>query len=344
MQAIDVFAGCGGMTYGLRDAGFEVTGAIEVDATVAAVYRLNHPATQLLEADVVGVDAGTWMRQLGLQPGELDLMAGCPPCQGFSRLRTLNGARSNRDSRNGLVMEMARLVQAFRPRAVLMENVPALERKRVFAKFVRLLRQEGYEPNWAVLDAGRYGVPQRRKRLVLVAGRGFEIPLAPTAASVKTVRMAIGGLPAAGASGDYLHDMPENRSRAMRQWIAAVPKDGGSRTDLPPEMQRACHQRSDGFRDVYGRMAWDAPAPTITGGCLNPSKGRFLHPEENRNISMREAALLQTLPPTFRVPVGTTKTAAAQMIGNALPPEFVKRHALAVRDVLSVRNCGGDPR
>ena len=322
------------MTYGLRRAGFVVQGALELDPIASDVYRLNHPGVVLKEADIRNVNAHGWMTELGITSGELDLLAGCPPCQGFSRLRTLNGIRSIRDDRNRLILEMARFVQAFRPKALMMENVPGLIEKSVFKEFLTMLRREGYMLRWDVLDVCEYGVPQRRKRLILVAGHGFLIPFASKARNRKTVRMAIGGLKAPGKSGDYLHDMPENRSGKMREWIAAVPKDGGSRNDLSVDLQRPCHQRSDGFKDVYGRMAWDRPAPTITGGCFNPSKGRFLHPSQNRNITMREAALIQTFPKSFKIPPGTTKTSAALMIGNGLPPEFVRRHATEIRKSL----------
>jgi DNA (cytosine-5)-methyltransferase 1 len=113
-----------------------------------------------------------------------------------------------------------------------------------------------------------------------------------------------------------------------------VPKDGGSRTDLPDAMQLACHTRVDGFHDVYGRMAWDRPAPTITGGCINPSKGRFLHPEEDRAITLREAALLQSFPPGHVFSLRRGKYAAAELIGNALPPAFVRRHARPIAEAL----------
>ena len=322
------------MTYGLCRAGFSVIAALELDATAASVYRLNHPTVSLKEADIRVIDGTQWMEELDLRKGELDLLAGCPPCQGFSRLRTRNGFSANTDERNQLLLEMARMARSFLPKAVMVENVPGLSHHGVLQEFLQAICRAGYVPTFEVLDVRRYGVPQRRKRLVLLAGRGFAIPLGMEAAKEKTVRMAIGGLKPAGCSGDTLHDVPEKRSPEMGRWIALVPKNGGSRLDLPEEMQRPCHRRSDGYKDVYGRMAWDRVAPTITGGCFNPSKGRFLHPEENRNITMREAALLQGFPKSFRLPTGTTKTKAAQMIGNALPPEFVRRQAVSIRRTL----------
>ena len=117
------------------------------------------------------------------------------------------------------------------------------------------------------------------------------------------------------------------RSRTL---IRLIPKDGGSRLDLGRQRQLGCHRRCDGFKDVYGRMAWDDVSPTVTGGCVNPSKGRFLHPTKNRCVTLREAALLQSFPPTYRFSLRRGKFPAAQMIGNALPPEFIRRHAKQV--------------
>jgi len=329
------------MSFGLRKASFDVIAALEIDKVAATSYKLNHPKTKLFEADIKDIDCEAWMEELNLSPGELDLLAGCPPCQGFSTLRTKNGAHSNKDRRNRLIMEVARFVKSLQPKAIMIENVPGLADKYVFEEFLKSIRKLGYIPHSSVLNVSRYGVPQRRHRLVMLAGKGFEIPFGPKSKKQKTVRAAIERLGTAGKSGDPLHDMPEKRTAVMKRWISMVPKDGGSRGDLPFEMQRPCHQRSDGFKDVYGRMAWDKVAPTITGGCCNPSKGRFLHPEENRNITMREAALLQTFPKTFRLPLGITKTDAALMIGNALPPEFVRRQALSINKAIDAFNIRG---
>jgi DNA (cytosine-5)-methyltransferase 1 len=143
-------------------------------------------------------------------------------------------------------------------------------------------------------------------------------------------------MPPAGFSDDPLHDMPEYpRSEKIFKLIRDIPRDGGSRRDLPERRQLNCHKKTSGFRDIYGRMAWDEVAPTITTGCFNPSKGRFLHPERNRAITMREAALLQGFPATYRFNVVLGKVAIAKMIGNALPPEFIRRHASMIRKALT---------
>lgn len=153
------------------------------------------------------------------------------------------------------------------------------------------------------------------------------MPFGLSAESHITVREAIGDLPQAGTSGDPLHDFPEKRSAAVMARITAIPKDGGSRADLGADAQLDCHKETDGFKDIYGRMSWSKPAPTITGGCVNPSKGRFLHPDEDRAITLREAALLQGFPPEYSFSLDRGKFAAAAMIGNALPPAFVEAHA-----------------
>lgn len=340
LTAIDLFCGCGGVTYGLISGGFDVIGANELDPIAAATYRLNHIEKRgmpidLVTDDIRNIDPVMWREHLGLRAGELSLLAGCPPCQGFSTLRTLNGSRQNRDRRNGLVRQMLAFAQAFLPKAIMMENVPDLQNRRVFIKFVGGLKSIGYSVAHDVKDVRFFGVPQRRRRLVLVAGLGREIPFAPQTSEPKTVRQTIGNLKPAGRSGDPLHDFPEIRSEKVRRLISLIPKNGGSRNDLPESEQLPCHRRCDGFKDIYGRMAWDDVAPTITTGCFNPSKGRFLHPDADRNITMREAALLQSFPEDFAVPDEATKTAVASMLGNALPPEFIRRLAVQVTADLS---------
>lgn len=333
--AVDLFSGCGGLTLGLKRAGFQVIGAIEVEALAVETYKANHKQVVVWQADIRRLSSTEVMRRLKLRRGRLDLLAGCPPCQGFTTLRTRNGAKQNRDRRNNLVREMLRFARMLRPKTVMMENVPGLEARKPFRDFCKGLRKLGYEVTWDVKDAARYGVPQRRKRLMLLAGLGFQIAFAAESNQLRTVRDAIGRLAKAGRSGDTLHDMPEKRSDRVLRLIRDIPRNGGSRLDLPKERQLSCHKRFDGFNDIYGRMAWEDVAPTITSGCFNPSKGRFLHPDENRAVTMREAALLQSFPRNYRFARSAGKQAIASMIGNALPPEFIRRHATQVARFLS---------
>jgi DNA (cytosine-5)-methyltransferase 1 len=286
LLAIDLFSGCGGLTLGLKQAGFRVAAAIESDQLAATTYKSNHPHVRVFGSDIRKVSPKQLMKELGLKPGKLDLLAGCPPCQGFSVLRTRNGATKQRDKRNGLITEMLRFARELRPKSIMVENVPGLSEHQSFRDFCRDLRRLGYLIEWDIKDASHYGVPQRRKRLILVAGRGFKIPFANKSGKIPTVRDAIGHLASTNDSRDKLHNRPQNRSDKVVKLIKAIPKDGGSRADLPKSMQLECHKRSDGFSDVYGRMAWDKPSPTITSGCFNPSKGRFLHPQDDRAISL----------------------------------------------------------
>jgi DNA (cytosine-5)-methyltransferase 1 len=332
--AIDLFSGCGGLTVGLKKAGFRVLGAVDVNPLSVKTYKANHRDVEVWESNIRVLKPADLLQKIGLNEGELDLLAGCPPCQGFSTMRTLNGAVNVADPRNDLLLEFQRFVEALRPRAVMMENVPGLADDERFVAFCRKMKNLGYLGNHRVLNAAEYGVPQRRRRLIYLAGLGMEIPFAGKAAKMKTVEDAIDGLPKAGQSGDPVHDMPENRTPKVLEIIRLIPKDGGSRRDLPEKYQLECHKRCTGFKDVYGRMAWKDVAPTITSGCFNPSKGRFLHPEEDRAITMREAALLQGFPRRYKFPTTDNKSAVALMIGNALPPPFIAAHGRSIKRVL----------
>lgn len=335
--AIDLFSGAGGMTQGLKDAGFLVVAGVEVDSLAAETYGLNHPEVELLHEDIRTVNGAALLARAGV--ASIDLLAGCPPCQGFSSLTTLNGHRGTSDSRNDLVLEYGRLVAETKPSAVLMENVPGLASDARMHLLIEMLEGLGYTVHEGVriLNAADFGVPQRRRRLVMLAGRHTTISFPLPNPDLRTVKQAIGHLRPAGKSGDKLHDLPERRSERVRQLIAAIPRDGGSRLDLGNDQQLACHTGFDGFKDVYGRLSWDSPAPTITSGCFNPSKGRFLHPIEDRAITMREAALLQTFPHSYKFSLQRGKTGVASMIGNALPPMFVAAHARAALEALMGR-------
>ena len=332
--ALDLFSGCGGLTLGLKQAGFNVQAAVEIDPLANATYESNHKDVTVWQADIRDLDPVEVRSSLQLDKGELDLLAGCPPCQGFSKLRTLNGFLPVDDPRNDLLFEVLRFVEEFKPRAVMIENVPALATDSRFDNFYRRMENFGYLGSSRILDASDYGVPQRRRRLIYVAGLGIEIPFAEPTHKLMTVRNAIGALPRAGQSGDAIHDIPEQRTSRIMELIQRIPKDGGGRAALPWTDQLPCHKRCDGFKDVYGRMAWDSVAPTITTGCFNPSKGRFLHPEEDRGITMREAALLQGFPSRYKFPMTAGKVAVALMIGNALPPPFIAAHAGMIRKAL----------
>jgi DNA (cytosine-5)-methyltransferase 1 len=330
--AIDLFSGAGGLSLGLEQAGFSVVAAVEIDSLAVETYGLNHQDTIIWEKDIRHLKISKLKKRLQLCKGNLDLLAGCPPCQGFSSIRTLNGSLDVDDDRNDLIYEFLRFVRALRPKTIMLENVPGLAKDGRMDVFCKQLQEMGYQYDKQIIDTADYGAPQRRRRLVLLASRLGRITPAEPASETRTVQDAISDLPAPGLSGDPLHDFPERRSDRILNLIQQITKDGGGRKDLMPEFHLPCHQKCNGFKDVYGRMAWKDVAPTMTGGCVNPSKGRFLHPTEDRAITLREAALLQTFPPDYRFSLDHGKHRAAAMIGNAFPPETARRYGVKIME------------
>jgi DNA (cytosine-5)-methyltransferase 1 len=327
--AIDLFCGLGGVSEGLRQAGYNVVGAIDIDALSCRTYRLNHTGL-LWERDIRELSGGVMLEQLNLKPGQVSLLAACPPCQGFSTLRTKNGRQRNQDRRNDLIFDVIRIARAVKPLTIMFENVPGLTKDARYRVFLKQLQRLRYQLKWRILNTADFNVPQRRRRLVLLASRLGEPSFAVPSRRRPTVRCAIGSLHTPKRSRDPFHNYSTDRSVKIEKRIRRIPADGGSRRALGKAGQLPCHKRSNGFKDVYGRMAWDKPAPTITGGCINPSKGRFLHPRQHRAITLREAALLQTFPKKYKFPLHHGRYPIAELIGNALPPEFIRRQAIAL--------------
>lgn len=334
LTAFDVFAGAGGLTVGLQQANFRVVGAVELDLTAADTYEQNHPDTLLWKQDVKTLEVEEVLLKLNLEPGQLDLLAGCPPCQGFSSMRTRNGSIKVEDARNDLVLDFLRLVKGLRPKAVMLENVPELAKDIRMTWIMDNLQELGYytgPDSFEIRNVKDFEVPQSRRRLILMTSLQGKIPFPKSFKDKRTVKAAIGHLPPPSESDDLIHRSVMKNGDKVLKMIKAVPLDGGSRSDLPQEMQLECHKRlKRGYFDVYGRMAWGDVSPTITGGCTNPSKGRFLHPQEHRAISLREAALLQGFPENYKFSLKRGRVIASLMIGNALPPPFVKHHAMVI--------------
>lgn len=211
---------------------------------------------------------------------------------------------------------------------IMMENVPALKTYHVFEQIVKELGDLGYQLKTQIVNVKDYGVPQSRRRLVMIGSLLGEVDLPPPSAQKRTVRDAIAHLPPPEETRDPLHKIVAKHTDKIATRIRLTPKDGGSWKDLPKKYILACHKKDNvGFNDIYGRLRWDTCSNTITGGCLNPSKGRFLHPEQDRVLTPREAALLQSFPKDYKFPVSISKQVLALLIGNALPPEFSRVYA-----------------
>jgi len=351
--AIDIFSGAGGLSLGLQEAGFRVAAAVEISPNICKTYAANHPGVALITEDARRVTGKMLLEAAGVK--HIDLVAGCPPCQGFT---SLTHKYRGGDPRNTLLLEMARIVGELRPTAVLMENVSGLadRGKHLLDAFTARLVGYGYSPNCAVLQLADYCIPQTRRRLVLTAGKGFTIPLPmpshsrtgatdPPTERWLTVRDAIARMTRPVTLREAMKDggpeafgwhVVRDLQPATRDRLLAV-RPGQSRTALPDDLRPECHRgRSLGFTNVYGRMSWDSPAPAITGGCTSFCKGRFGHPTENRTISVREAALIQGFPNSYRL-VTPHMDRACDMVGNALPPPFAKSLGMAALAVLGPR-------
>lgn len=338
---IDLFAGCGGGSLGFREAGLRAVAAVELDRDAAQAYEAN-VGIRPLTKDIRRVAGDDLLGAAGLHRGECTLLFGCPPCQSFTDLRR-GSLSSRRDrARNSLLREYLRLAADVLARHIAFENVPGMLSPRWRPRFDELLEglaDLGYEYVWDVLDAADFGVPQRRRRLLVVASRVAE-PVLPVpthgdpAASGRspwvTVREAIETLLPLGSGEvdpeDAYHRARRHSPLALRR-LRAIP-EGGARTDLPEDLQLACHKDHSGHYDIYGRMWWDRPAPTLTSGCTNVTRGRFAHPAQDRAITLREAMELQTFP-SSAVLRGSLDEMALQ-VGNAVPPLFAKRVGQAV--------------
>lgn len=314
---MDVFCGIGGLAHGLRSAGINVVLGVDVDASCRYAYETNNSGAVFLEADVREVGFPDLKGHYG--ESEFTALVGCAPCQPFSSHTRRNAGAEDCE----LVDEFARLVREGEPDFVSMENVPGLARHPSFANLIRFLRNLDYDVNHDVINFFRYGVPQRRRRLVLVASRRGPAALPEPTDEVGNVADFIGGLPpiAAGeiSSEDPAHATlplsPTNLERIRQS------KPGGTWKDWDKALVNPCHERAH-YPAPYGRMRWDEPAPTITTQFCYYSTGRFGHPAQDRAVSVREAALLQTFPADYELVdpgAGMPIRKLARHVGNAVP-------------------------
>lgn len=332
VSAVDLFCGVGGLTYGLESAGVSVTLGVDIDEGCRYALEANSRA-RFLKRDIVelkGCDL-----QKAFRPSSIRVLAGCAPCQPFSTYsrsaKTKHGSEAGegRSSDWRLLLEFGRLVREVEPEIVTMENVPPLSQQQVFQDFLKFLH--GYHVDWRVIECDRIGLPQTRKRLVLLASRLGPISVPEFDFRQTTVRQTIGSLPPISAGGVDPDDPLHRSSRLSARNIDRIraSKQGGTWRDWPDQLRADCHAKTTGatYPSVYGRMSWDKPSPTITTQCFGYGNGRFGHPEQDRAISLREAAMLQGFPRQYAFlregePVSFAKI--GRMIGNAVPVNLGK--------------------
>lgn len=338
LTAIDVFCGGGGLTLGLKRGGFNVIAGIDNNMHAVSTFKANHSDVNVFNQDVSTIK-GNSLKKLSAN-GKIDLIAGCPPCQGFT---SLTHKYKRIDPRNKLIYQMQRLIKEIRPKVIMMENVPGLEKKgkHYLSRMINSLVKMGYCVNYKILQVADYGVPQNRRRLVLLAGKGFEIPMPRKTHS----RNGESGLKTWNTLRDTICKVPEpvTLSKAKTtggpqyyNWHVIrdlspintlrlkYSKAGESRARLPDKLRPQCHKNKDfGFSNVYGRMNWDSISVTITAGCTTLSKGRFGHPDKDRTLSVREAALVQTFPMDYIIDTPYMEH-ACNIVGNALPCDFAE--------------------
>lgn len=334
VKVFDFFSGCGGASQGFREAGMDIVFALDRDRDAMRTHRHNFPEAHFEFADIARVTVESVRRRVRAERPNPVLFCACAPCQPFTKQNTTRPV-PGKDQRVSLLARFGDFVKGCRPDVVFVENVPGIQRigrsMGPFGSFLDLLATAGYEHDPKRVALKRYGVPQSRTRLVLLASRRGSLSLpswthGPGTAhpAYETVRKWIEDLPRIEA-GEKHDTFPNHQAAALSalnlRRIRAT-GEGGGRDGWPPELVLPCHRDRDGYTDVYGRMYWDRPATALTTRCISYSNGRFGHPKQDRAISVREAACLQTFPRDFRFKGGLVST--ARQVGNAVPVRFAK--------------------
>lgn len=330
--AVDLFCGAGGLTRGLLDAGIKVKKGFDINSKFKKTYEKNNPEAIFISKDVSRLNRDEILDGIDIKNNYF-LLAGCAPCQPFSAInrRNLKG-----DKRKSLLLQFGRVVEETKPNFIFIENVPGLatgKGKKIFEEFKKKLDSMNYFYVYDVVDAKDYGVPQKRKRLILIASDKGHIEFPEkTYGKGKSlipyirVRDVISHYPAI-RDGSRHNKIPNHETRLLseinRKRMNLTKKNGGSRKDLPDNLKLKCHEKHEGHTDVYGRMRWDDVAPTLTCKCTSISNGRFGHPTQRRGISVREAAALQTFPDDYVFYESLTLNTL--MVGNAVPPLLAKQ-------------------
>lgn len=337
VRVFDFFAGCGGTSSGFQSAGLELALGLDIDQDAAESFKRNHQGTPFIQEDIRLVSPEALEPYIKKRRKPL-LFCGCAPCQPFSRQ---NKHRSSSDPRINLLGEFSRFVRYWKPEYVFVENVPGLQRVLSkggpLRKFTRMLDELGYTYDCQVMPALWFGVPQKRERLMLLASAkgSLQLPVpthGPQAGRkpYTTVRDWIGSLPKVRAGEVDPDDVEHRAAQLSKENLLRIRAtlEGGGRETWPPKLLLKCHEDHKGHSDVYGRLAWDLPASGLTTRCISYSNGRFGHPEQDRALTVREAACLQTFPISYEFS-GSLESKARQ-VGNAVPPLMAKSVGAAV--------------
>lgn len=339
-EVVDLFCGAGALSHGLLKAGFEVKAGYDTDSRCRYAFETNNKA-KFFARDVATLNPNEVASHFsGKKPS---ILAGCAPCQPFSAYKQ----RYNEDPQWNLVSKFAELAVGVMPDFVTMENVPALEKYkggRVFRGFVSRLEGEGYSVKWSVVRCEKFGVPQKRQRLVLIAAKHKRASeLRPKGDAVRSVRYAIGNLPKLEAGktdpSDELHTSSSLSPLNMKR--IQVSRPGRTWRDWPEDLRAQCHRKKSGrtYSGVYARMDWDKPSPTMTTQCYGFGNGRFGHPEQDRAISLREAAILQSFPDDYEfLPEGEKPSMkeVGRWIGNAVPVKLAEAIGHQIKEIDAV--------
>ncbi|MGP1561059.1 MAG: DNA cytosine methyltransferase [Helicobacteraceae bacterium] len=340
-KAIDFFCGGGGMTFGLRQAGIDVIAGVDFDKDAKETYEYNNSGSIFVESDIKRLKNDYFKRNFNVAKNDdLLIMAGCSPCQFYS---AINSDKRKALRSKDLLLDFARFVEYYKPGYILVENVPGIvtNKDSVLPVFLKRLKRAGYRNIiYKVINMSRYGIPQSRRRFSLIATRlkDMHIQLPIEDASEITLNDILGeknGFPKVEAGhkdySDFNHTVSGLSEKSIKR-LEMTRRNGGSRLDWANDakLQLKCFVgKDDSFKDTYGRMWWDRPAPTITTKFFSISNGRFGHPDENRAISIREGATIQTFPVNYVFKTSSIAT-AARLIGNAVPPEYAKRLGEAI--------------
>jgi DNA (cytosine-5)-methyltransferase 1 len=340
IACVDLFCGAGGLTHGFVKEGLPVIAGIDLDPACRFPYQANNHGAQFMERDISKL-TGTELSEL-FGESQIKILAGCAPCQPFSTYAQRYES-DGKDGKWGLLYHFARLAKDTSPDVITMENVPTVARHAVFQDFVSTLKQLGYKVWFDVVDSSKYGVPQTRRRMVLLASKFGEIKMIePTHPNPSTVRSAIGRLRAlnAGESAprDKLHVTSTLSAKNLLRIKASKP--GGTWRDWPSSLVADCHKAESGktYAGVYGRMEWDKPAPTMTTQCYGFGNGRFGHPEQDRAISLREAAIIQSFPRDYAFVSDDGEVSfkvLGRLIGNAVPVDLGRAIARSINSHIS---------